>query len=62
MMTIVTEFGKFIYNLLPMDMCASGDIFQDKVDKLLGDIKGVKMYINNILVLRRGIFEKHIGT
>ena len=39
MITIVTEFGKFRYNRLPMGMCASGDIFQDKVYKLLGDIK-----------------------
>ena len=36
--TIVTEFGKFRYNRLPMGMCASGDIFQAKVDELLSDI------------------------
>ena len=36
--TVVTEFGKFRYNRLPMCMCASGDMFQSKVDKLLGDI------------------------
>ena len=38
MTTIVTKFGKFGYNRLPMGMCASGDIFQDKLDELLGDI------------------------
>ena len=38
MTTIVTEFGKFRYNRLPMGMCTSGDILQDRVDKLLGDI------------------------
>ena len=48
--TIITEFGKFIYNRLPMAICASGDIFQDKEDKLLGDIEGIKMYIDNIIV------------
>ena len=42
MMTIVTEFDKLRYNRLPMGMCASVDIFQSKVDKLLGDIDGVK--------------------
>ena len=48
---IVTEFGKFKYNCLSMGMCASGNIFQAKVEKLLVDIKGVKPYTNYILVL-----------
>jgi hypothetical protein len=39
--TIITEFGKYRYNELPMGMCCSGDIFQAKVDQLLGDIEGV---------------------
>ena len=56
MTTIVTEFGKFGYNHLPMGMCTSGDIFQAKVDKLLGDIEGFKTYIVDILVLSRDIF------
>ena len=50
MTTIVTEFGKFKYNRLPTGMCDSRDIFQAKVDKIFGDIKGVKTYINDILV------------
>ena len=29
MKTIIIEFGEFIYNHLPMGMCASGDVFQD---------------------------------
>ena len=43
-----------------MGMCASGDIFQSEVDKLLGDIEGVKTYIDDILVLGKDRFEKHI--
>ena len=43
MTTIVTEFGKFKYNRLPMGMCALGDILQAIVDELLGDIEGVKI-------------------
>ena len=37
-------------------MYASGDIFQLKVDKLLGGIEGVKTYINDIIVLGKQIF------
>ena len=52
-MKIFTEFGTFGYNCLPMGMCASGDIFQAKVDKLIGNIEYVKTYIDNIIVLRK---------
>ena len=60
MTTIVTEFGKFRYNRLPIGMCASRDIFQAKLDELLGDIEGVKTYIDDILVLGKDRFENHI--
>ena len=43
-----------------MGMCAYGDIFQSKVDEILSDIKGVKTYIDDILVLGKDSFENHI--
>ena len=43
-----------------MGMCALGDIFQAKVEELLGDTKGVKTYIDNILTLSKYSFKKHI--
>ena len=60
MKTIVTEFGKLRYNRLPMGVCAFGDIFQAKVYKLIGDIEGIKKYINDVLVLRKEILYNHI--
>ena len=56
MTTIVIEFGKFIYNRLPMGMCTSGYILPAKVGELLIDIEGVKMYIYDILVLSKDCF------
>ena len=38
MTTIVTEFGKFEYNCLPMAVCSLVDISQSKVDKVIGNI------------------------
>ena len=58
--SIVTEFEKFRYNKVPMRLCASGDIFQAKVDELLSDIEGFKTYIDDILVLGKRILSQHI--
>ena len=60
MPTIVTEFCKLRYNLLPMGICASGYIFQAKVNKLFNDIKGVKTFTYDILVLSKDCFTKNI--
>ena len=58
--TTSNEFSKFIYNSLLFGMCASVYISQEKVDKLLGEIKGVKTYINDILVLSKDILSNNI--
>ena len=43
-------------------MCASGDIFQAKVDYILGDTEGIKTYKNDILVLSKESFSNHIDN
>ena len=43
-----------------MGMCAYGDIFQANVDELLGDIEGVKTYIDDILILGKDNSKDHI--
>lgn len=58
--TIVTEFGKFRYNCLPMGMVVSADVFQAKVYNLIGDIEGVRTYIDDILCIGNGTFEQHL--
>ena len=57
---IVTEFGKFGSNNFPMGMCTLLGNFQTNINKLIGDIKGIKTYIGNIIVLSKDIFENHI--
>ena len=46
MCTIVTEFGKFRYKRLPMGVAGSPDIFQAKFYELMGDLEGVKAYLD----------------
>ena len=43
-----------------MGMCALGDTLKAKAENILGDIKGVKTYINDIFVLRKERFSKHV--
>ena len=57
---IVTEFGKFRYNNLPMGLCTLVDIFQVRVDNLLGDIEGKKTFINDIIFFGEDCFKNHI--
>ena len=60
MTSVVTQIWKFEYNCLPMGMYALEYILQDKVDKLICDIDGIKTFIDDILVLRKEILYKHI--
>ena len=53
MCTIVPEFGKFRYKRLPMGVAGSPDIFQAKIYELMGDLKGVKAYIDDLLVIKK---------
>ena len=41
-------------------MMISGDMFQAKSNEFLGDINGIKSYINDILVLNKGTFTDHL--
>ena len=40
-------------------VCFGRYIVQAEVDELLGDIEGIKTYINDILVLSKASFYKH---
>ena len=43
-----------------MFICALGGIFQTKVYKMIGNIEGIKTYIDGILLLRKDRLSKHI--
>jgi len=60
MTTIVTEFGKYRYKRLPMGVSCAPDIFQSKINELLGDINGVNAYLDDVLILSKGTFDKHL--
>ena len=44
-----------------MGVASSPDIFQAKIYQLLGDIRGVKAYIDDVLVINRNSFDDHLN-
>ena len=58
--TLVFPFGKFEMQRLPMGLCNSPDIFQEKMANLMDGLDFVRTYIDDLLVLTKGSFEDHL--
>ena len=58
--TIVTPWGKYKYQHLPMGLCNSPDIFQECMFELFLDLEFVQAYINDLLVTSCSTFEEHL--
>lgn len=58
--TFVLPWGKYEYTRLPMGLCNSPDIFQEKMSELMAGLEFVKVYIDDLLVLTKGDFEDHL--
>ena len=59
--TIITPFGKYEYNRLPMGVSIAPDIFQDRICQLFDDIECVRKFIDDLLVVTKGSFEDHLS-
>jgi hypothetical protein len=62
MCTITTQWGKYEYQRLPMGLCNSANIFQEKMTKLLAGLDSVRVYIDNLLHVSKGSWEAHLTT
>jgi len=58
--TIVLPWGKYEYQRLPMGLCNSPDIFQEKMSTLMQDLEYVRAYIDDLLVISNGSYEDHL--
>ena len=56
--TIITPWGKYEYQHLPMGLCNSPDIFQERMFKLFSDLEFVQAYIYDLLVMSCSTFEE----
>ena len=58
--TLVFPFGKYEMQRLPMGLCNSPDIFQEKMSELMQDLDFVRTYIDDLLVLTKGSYDDHL--
>jgi len=58
--TIVLPWGKFEYQKLPMGLCNSPDIFQEKMNELFVGLDYVRAYIDDLLIISNGTFDDHL--
>ena len=58
--TITTQWGKYEYQRLPMGLCNSPDIFQEKMNEILDGLESVRVYIDDVLHVTKGSFKEHL--
>ena len=58
--TIVLSWGKYEYVKLPMGICNSPDISQEKRNELFDGLEYIRAYIDDLLILTNGMWEDHI--
>ena len=59
--TIVLPWGKYEYNVLPMGLCSSCDIFQEKMSELMQGLNFVRTYIDDLLCITASTFDDHLA-
>jgi len=58
--TIVLPFGKYERRAIPMGLCNSPDIFQEKMSELMDGLTFFWTYIDDLLCLTKGTFSDHL--
>src|ERR1043165_4172289 len=58
--TVVLPWGKYEYQRLPMGLCNSPDIFQEKMSSLVQDLEYCRAYIDDLLILTQGDWNLHL--
>ena len=58
--TVVLPWGKYEYLRLPMGLCNSPDIFQEKMSELMTGLEFARAYIDDLLVVTQGDFSMHL--
>ena len=58
--TVVLPWGKYEYLRLPMGLCNSPDIFQEKMSELMAGLEFARAYLDDLLIISKGNFDDHL--
>src|SRR5688572_8883287 len=58
--TDVLPWGKYEYLRLPMGLCNSPNIFQEKMSKLMIGLEFARAYLDDLLLITKGNFDEHL--
>ena len=59
--TIILPWGKYEYQKLPMGLCNSPDIFQEKMNEFFNGLEYVRTYIGDLVIICNKSFEDHMS-
>ena len=59
--TIILPWVKYKYKRLPMGICNSPDIFQEKMNKNFRGFEFIRAYIDDLLIITKGDFSGHLN-
>ena len=57
---IVTQWGKYYYQQLPIGLCNSPDIFQEKMSELFVGLDTVRVYIDDLLHVTKWSWKEYL--
>ena len=58
--SVFTQWGKYEYQRLPMGLCSSPDIFQENMSELFVGLDTVRVYINDLCMLKKGPWTEYL--
>jgi len=57
--TVVLPWGKYEYLRLPMGLCNSPNIFQEKMSELMVGLEFARAYLDDLLLITKGDLDEH---
>src|SRR5687768_3719585 len=58
--TVVLPWSKYEYLSLPMGLCNSPDIFQEKMSELMVGLELARAYLDDLLLITKRNFDEHL--